>query len=286
MAVSTADLIPRVRDLLGDRPWQTTGTAADASTTSVTVPDGTRWAAGNVGEFQDNGEQVLVSSVAGNTLTVVRGYAGTTAQAHSSIALVRDPTYTYRQVLQALTWAVQNLWPYAWKTETISITPDATKDWYDASTTAIDVVRVSQRYGSSNQYLGIFGSEGSGKPVEFARNLPTALVASGSGFRFPRGFFHGSNAVTAVMRARITGTADIPDGSPSVADAVVLGACYRVVLGTQTQRTGTEVRADVLDGVQGSDRARTALLWKQEWQQALLRVRAECAALYPPAGKA
>jgi hypothetical protein len=286
MPVSTADLIPRVRDLLGDRPWQTTGTAADATTTSVTVPDGTRWAAGNIGEFQDNGEQVFVSSVSGNTLTVVRGYASTTAQAHSSVALVRDPTYTYRQVLQALTWAVQNLWPYAWKTETISITPDPTKDWYDASATAIDVVRVSQPYGASDERLGIFGASGSGKPVEFARNLPTGLVASGSGFRFPRGFFHGSNAVTAVMRAKITGASDIADGTPPVADAVVLGACYRVVMGSQTQRTGTEVRAEVIDAVQGSDRARTAMLWKQEWQQALLRLRAECAAMFPPAGKA
>ncbi|WP_163327615.1 DUF5309 family protein [Desulfurobacterium thermolithotrophum] len=56
----------------------------DASATSMTVTDGTKFQPGMVLTFEGSEELVKVTAVSGNTLTVVRGYAETPKEAHSS----------------------------------------------------------------------------------------------------------------------------------------------------------------------------------------------------------
>ena len=60
--------------------------AADvaATDTTITVADGTKFRPGMVIVFEGHDEMMKVTAVSGNTLTVVRGYAGTTAEAISS----------------------------------------------------------------------------------------------------------------------------------------------------------------------------------------------------------
>jgi hypothetical protein len=60
----------------------TFSTVADATTTSITATNGDRFKAGYVVQLES--EQVRVSSVAGNILTVQRSYAGTTGAAHTT----------------------------------------------------------------------------------------------------------------------------------------------------------------------------------------------------------
>src|SRR5512145_2229877 len=113
MAVSTSALVARVRDLLGDHPWGTTSTTENTGAT-VAVPDGTDWSEGDIGEWQTGTvgfEQFYVQAVVANNLTVVRGYAGTTAEAHTSgDRVLKNPSFSGRQIQQALETAVKGLW--------------------------------------------------------------------------------------------------------------------------------------------------------------------------------
>ena len=68
----------------------------DATTTAVTVSNGLAVAAdlpanGSGLVIQIGSEQMLVTAVTGNVLTVQRGYGGTTAAAHGNNALVLLP---------------------------------------------------------------------------------------------------------------------------------------------------------------------------------------------------
>lgn len=60
----------------------------DTSETGVDVSDGTQFTTGNV--ILIDAEQMYVSGVAANTLTVTRGYNGTTAATHSSGAIIYE----------------------------------------------------------------------------------------------------------------------------------------------------------------------------------------------------
>lgn len=224
MAVSTSALIPRVRGFLNEDPFATQGSAADASSV-VAVTDGTDFEEGAVLEFQDNGEQAKVISVAGNNLTCFRGWNGTTAAAHAaSTTILRDFSYSYAQINQALTTAVNRLWPYAWKTEADTLTVVAGTTWYDLTATQMGIIEANQITGSSpSEKVQRFGV--GSLPFEFRRRMPTTVVASGVGIQFPGGLYSGTADINITSAARITGTSDIEDSQTlPVADAVVIGA--------------------------------------------------------------
>ena len=239
MAVSSSALIPRVRTYLDERPFVSTGTAATAGTTTVAVTDGTDWAEGAIVEFQDNGEQCLVQSVSGNNLTVIRGWNGTTAASHSSITVFRDPQWTYQNIEQSIGSAVRRLWPYAYKATADTVTPVAGTVWYDLAAGALALIEVNQRYGSSDQFLGTFGDGQESRQVVLKMNMPTGLVTSTVGVRFPDGFYHSSNTVNVIYATEITGTSDIEDaGDLAVSDAVIFGALARLLAGKEAERVG------------------------------------------------
>lgn len=105
--MATADAIrQRVRDTVysampPERSWIdiSTGALVDANDVDFTVTDGTNYEAGDILEFYDHGEQVLVVSIAGNTLTVKRGWAGTTAAAQgASSVIAKNPRFTRKQM--------------------------------------------------------------------------------------------------------------------------------------------------------------------------------------------
>lgn len=56
----------------------------DTSETGIDVADGSFIVPGRIGMIESSGEQVYVTAVTGNTLTVVRGFAGTTAAVAST----------------------------------------------------------------------------------------------------------------------------------------------------------------------------------------------------------
>jgi hypothetical protein len=270
MAVSSTDLVTRVRSFLDERPFVTTASAGSASS-AVAVTDGTDWEEGAILEFQNNGEQCLVQSISANNLTCVRGWNGTTAATQAQGNAFRDPQYTYDNVLKSIQSAVRRLWPYCWKAVDDTITPltDGTV-WYDLAD-ALALINVVQQYGFGDDSVGIFGDGRMNRQVIFEKNLPTGLVASGTGLRFPGGFFHASNTVRVKYAAAITGTSDIEDdGELAVADAVIYGALARLLTGKEAERVvqgeDQEVARSVRVGARLSAGAYYERLFRQELQ--------------------
>merc|ERR1712093_804110 len=66
----------------------TTSVNLDASATTLAVADGTKFAAGDVIQVED--ELMLVTATSSNDLTVTRGHAGTTAAAHDGSTTALD----------------------------------------------------------------------------------------------------------------------------------------------------------------------------------------------------
>lgn len=269
MAVSSAALIPRVRAYLDERPYVTTATAANASTTTVSVTDGTDWEEGAILEFQDNGEQCMVQTIAANNLTVVRGWNGTTAQTHTSIQAFRDPVFTYDNITKCIATGIQGLWPHAWKATDDSVTPlsDGTV-WYDLAADAFGLIEVNQRYGTSNQKLGVFGDGRDSRQVVMKRNMPAGLVASSVGIRFPGGFYHLTNTVNIKYATAITGTSDIEDdGDLPVADTVVYGALARLLAGKEAERIGVGEDVEEARSIRVGGRTQVGAYYQRMYQE-------------------
>lgn len=239
MAYSQATLIQDVRDLLGESPWYAaviTNNVANDTDTTIDVTDGTEWAVGDILEFQDDGEQAYVRSIATNELTVYREFNGTsmTAASHAvGTKVIKNPVFTYKRIQDEIERAITNTWPYCWKAVQDSITPATGTYWYDLASDAIDLVSVYQLFGSSSSMVGTYGTAGSKKSIGFMRNLPAALVTSGIGLRFPGGFYDSTNAVYVYYRAKLTTTvsngsySDLSDGL--LADHIAYAAAARLL---------------------------------------------------------
>lgn len=285
MAVSNTTLIPRVRRWLDERPYVDVATASNASDTTLDVTDGADWEEGDIVEFQDDGEQCLVRSVSGNTLTVLRGWNGTTAAGHTSITVFKSPQYTYYNILQSIDSAIDKLWPYAYKVATTTITPDSNTLWYNLTVSNfIDLVSVQQVYGSVDQAVGVFGQKGSGRSVVLGRNLPSSLaVTDGIALQFPYGFWDNSNDVLVTYRTYITGTADIEDdGRLPVADAVVFGATAFLLQAKESERVGEGEDLETARSVRSGARATAGVNMERLWKQALVGLKEKHELRYPP----
>lgn len=111
-------IVKRVRRLSGDYP-QRDSLAAQLANTSLALPvtEGGNWAVGDIASI--NGEDLYVSAVAGtgaNTLTVVRGFGGTTAATQAAGSdVLQNSKVSGQDVMDGLNEGLRNLWPYFFK---------------------------------------------------------------------------------------------------------------------------------------------------------------------------
>lgn len=157
-----------------DRPFESRfEEAIDNSETAIDVTDGGNWTQGDILESATSGEQMLVTSVATNTLTVIRGYGDLPATVANSLTLIRkSPRFTQDQIDTTLTdtlndFAGQGIHGFANGTFNLI----AGVYHYELTETDID-----KQYGA----LGIYYSETITKqpvylPFTQAFNLSTAI---------------------------------------------------------------------------------------------------------------
>ncbi len=232
MSHSQATLVQRIRFHLGDKPWETTGSTADGTTTYIAVADGTEWSKGDVGEFVTDGDTFRVSDVASNTLTTVRSYYGSTGAAHSaSSRILKQPKYAYNEIVNAISATIQGFlpWPRVYKVASTTVTPSpSTKEWYDLATDVMALCNVYQLTDSTPTKRIDYTEHHSNFRVELDRHLPASLVTSGIGIRFPGGIADVDNTVYVTYAAKITDTVttgnytDFTD-SNAVVEAIVFG---------------------------------------------------------------
>jgi len=142
-----ADLRQRVRNNVygaypTDQPFVTIlGAAiADGTTTTVTVADGTDWSQGDVVEIDETAEQLMVTSISTNDLTVLRGWNNTTAAAATDGGKIfKNPRFTIQQIDEGLDACLASF--ESWGVHvfgTGSVTRDSLKYFYELSETDIN----------------------------------------------------------------------------------------------------------------------------------------------------
>lgn len=83
--------------------------SASAADTTVTVYTGTSWKAGDIVELP-GGEQLYITGVATNDLTVIRAWNGTTLEtAATGIVLLKNPRYDLATIDQSITDCLESL---------------------------------------------------------------------------------------------------------------------------------------------------------------------------------
>lgn len=283
MAYSQATLVRQVRDILGeDIKWQTLATVSSGSDTTADVTDGTDWDEGNILEWQSDGDQAYVQSVATNTLTVIRGVNGTTGATHTSEACTKDPTYPYIKVVDAINFILNGLWPWAWKTVEASVNPAGyyasppTAKYFDLSATAIDLVQAFQEDGSIRPNVLYYPTDGKRIKI-FYNTASTSDATLATSVWFPDGFYHNTNTTYVQYRAKITDTlsstnyADITDGN--LVEVVAWGAASRLIKMQTAARLRDDARQwNVADPSQLNE---SAAFYEQEYQKKLQYVHDE-----------
>lgn len=124
-----------------DRPFETTvSEPLDNSETDVDVPDGTNWDEGDILESAETGELMLVTSVATNTLTVLRSYGTVDAVVTTTGTIIRkNPRFAIQKVDNAITEACNMMGSWGIHAfNTGSLTLVASQNYYTVSDTDID----------------------------------------------------------------------------------------------------------------------------------------------------
>lgn len=277
MSYSKQTLVAEIRRLLNDNPSQDTCTEAMTTTeTDLDVADGTQYAAGGIVEFQDDGEQCLIQSIASNTLTVVRNYGfsvGTTAgtgTTHSiNTAILRDPIFPYKHVTDAVSASIAGLWPYVYKEVTDAITPTPGTRWYNVSTASIAMLELSSAIQATTDVQPVpfyYGTNRGAYPIELRFNIPTAVAANGMAYYIP---FHKNltNAIQISGIGKVTDTETVAgtydDFSAGVqADCISYYTVSRLIASTDISRTTQEDIGMGDKTVASGSRTRIASYWQ------------------------
>jgi hypothetical protein len=271
--------VQRIRFLLGDNPWETTG-AADSATSDILVADGEDWARGSTGEFED-GDTFFVRDVSGDNVVATRSYYGSTGAAHVSGRIFKEPKYSYNEITNAISSVInfELPWPRIYKVASDTITPDQSGTiWYDLDADALGLVSVEQLGDNIPVQRRRYGEFHKWTRVRFERNLPTSLCASGVGLAFPDGFLDNDNTVYVTFAEKITddtlaGEYLDFDAGDAVVEAIVLGSVALL-------QSALELRKP-RKGAQETDNLRSGSYFGQLYKKALWTAEKEIRARYP-----
>ena len=297
MAYSRATLVQRIRYLLQDTPAADNITGAyTAAGLTLTVTDATLYDKGDLLEFKADGDTFLVNSAAGTTVTMLAAglsWDGSTNADHASgAAFFLRPAFRYLAILEAIEDTILELWPWAWKVTTDTVTPVSGTRWYDAATsttTAMDIIDATQRDTAASPSQGVVRYGGRRNPytISLERSLPTAVAASTVGYHIP--MVHNTTYTIAVrVRARLLTTfttpnyVDLVEGS--MVEAVIYGAASRLLENTEVPRV---TQQDVTQGdasVRPQALIRSAAYFRGLYFKARERARRELNTISPPMG--
>lgn len=275
MAVAKATLVQQIRHALRDTPQVDVLTGSyTAAGLTLTVADATKYDIGDELEFLADGDTFVVTAASGTTITTVAGFLGwqgsTNANHASGAVFMIKPAFRYVQIIEAIEETILELWPYAWKVLTDTVTPVAGTYYYDAATSTtsgMDLIDAVQRTADGLRVVRYGEGRGSMPFSPLERNLPTALAASTVGHNFPS-FNNYSYTVAVRVRAKLTttGTTNYDDlTAGNMADAVIYGAAARLVENTEIARV---TQSDVSMGdatVQPGSRIRDGAYFRQRF---------------------
>lgn len=250
---TTYELLQRARRLvMGNRRDLMTTVASTELTptaTSLTVASGTGFAAQHVIEIDS--EQMYVSAVSTNTLTIVRGFNGTEPTEHAVGAyVIGNPTVTLLDLLDAANAELASLSSpenglyRVWHAD---ITASTGNIGFNLAPLAgfLDVIKVAYRATPSlNQWKPIHG-------WQVQRDALLDDFPSGVGISFPGGL-PGTYTTRVWYKAAFGSLSGLPaedvvavTGLPATAiDILAMGAALRTVEAREIHRTQTSAQGD------------------------------------------
>lgn len=252
--------------------------AIDNATTSITVDDAPDYGlvSGTIIEFFD-GEQCFVTGAAGNVLTVIRGWNGTTKAAHSdNDPFSVDPRFTISQVDDAIdatllsfeSWGVHNFAQGG-----VLVDPASTVRYFEIDETDIDYT-----YGILSLY---YFNDQTNVPVPLPFRLQVGIDTE-SGFATTTGIHVPwlGNTVTGAVVDNLWFTYaqvidSVTDLLPRQEELVVIGSCSHLLGKAITPRTQDPGRYTDRT-VQAGQMVRDGRWFQAEF---FVRVRAEAAQL-------
>jgi len=203
--------------------------------------------AGQVFEIDSEMFYIWEADVSTKTLTVQRGYAGTTAAAHTSGAIVTaSPRFPRAQVLEAINDELMDLsspMHGLFQVKTLDYTYNGTDRMVNLTgvTSMIDLIGVSVRYLNDDYPVA--------RKVKLVRDLPTDDFASGFAIKFDQNVYPGRLRI--VYKAAYSGTTsestDINTTcgvQESITDIVTIGTQIRLMSPREIKRNFTESQGD------------------------------------------
>lgn len=222
--------------------------SVDSSTTSVVVTYALEsLRAGQVCEIDAELMYIWAADTATKTLTVQRGFNGTTAASHSSGAIVTaNPRFPRAQILESLNDELRDLsspMHGLFQVKSLNITYNGTDSMINltGATDVIDLLNVSVRYLTDDYPVA--------RRVKLVRDLPTDDFASGFAIRFDQNVYPGRLRVVykAPYSAAANESVDINSTcgvQESVTDIVVIGTQLRLMAPREIKRNFTESQGD------------------------------------------
>lgn len=203
--------------------------------------------AGQVFEIDSEMFYIWEADTATKTLTVQRGYNGTTAASHTSGAMITaSPRFPRAQVLESINDEIADLsspMNGLFQVKTLNITYNGTDRMINltGATNVIDLLSVSVRYLSDDYPLA--------RKVKLVRDLPTDDFASGFALKFDQNVYPGrlrvvyKSAYSGVTdeSTSLTTTCGIQD---SIIDIVTIGTQLRLMAPREIKRNFTESQGD------------------------------------------
>ena len=213
----------------------------DASTTSVTVDDASQIASGHEVEVDD--EMMRVRSVSDNTLTVIRGWAGTTAATHADGSIVDlNPKFPRHQVRQALGEELRS-WPAdVYRVDEVDLDTASGTSGYDLTgvTSLLEVLDVQLGPRSLVNDVAVV------RPTfDVVRNADVSIYPSGTGIVL-LGLVPSEARDLRVIYSAPFDTSSLADPvdaeatiglASSMLDIPVLGAASRMMVGREVKRS-------------------------------------------------
>lgn len=220
-------------------------TAAGTSVTTTYALDSLR--AGQTFEIEAELFYIWAADAATQTLTVERGWNGTTAAAHTAAAVITvNPRFPRSQIFEAFNDDLYDLAAplnglYRVKSLDISYNGHDTMLNLNGASNVIDLLDVRRRYISTDYPLI--------RKVSLVRNMPTSDFSSGLALRFSEGTLSGTLRITykTGFNPMVLEADDVQSitGFPlSAEDILVLGAQIRLMAPREIKRNFTESQGD------------------------------------------
>ena len=223
-------------------------TTINSSATSVTTTYALEsLRAGQVFEIDSEMFYIWEADSASKTLTVQRGYNGTTAASHTSGTMITaSPRFPRAQVLEAINDELMDLsspMNGLFQVKTLDYTYNGTDRMINLTgvTSMIDLLGVSVRYLNDDYPVA--------RKVKLVRDLPTDDFASGFAIKFDQNVYPGRLRI--VYKAAYSGvTSESTDINStcgvqeSITDIVTIGTQIRLMAPREVKRNFTESQGD------------------------------------------